>query len=134
MTCLILCGTLGVISTMVSYVCKTATGRFHPSLGAVKQFTYIYYFNKEKDWLILTQDCALSTVRCCHGRPRCSLCKSTRSQVRNNLPSHVHIQCWKCKSKKKRNLLEQMYRNIWSLHLFFFFFYSSTSLHSHAAL
>uniref|UniRef100_A0A8C7Y8N9 rhomboid protease n=1 Tax=Oryzias sinensis TaxID=183150 RepID=A0A8C7Y8N9_9TELE len=24
----------GVISTMVSYVCKTATGRFHPSLGA----------------------------------------------------------------------------------------------------
>ncbi|XP_004079280.1 presenilins-associated rhomboid-like protein, mitochondrial [Oryzias latipes] len=24
----------GVISTMVSYICKTATGRFHPSLGA----------------------------------------------------------------------------------------------------
>ncbi|XP_070829626.1 presenilin-associated rhomboid-like protein A, mitochondrial [Chaetodon trifascialis] len=24
----------GVISTMVSYMCKTATGRFHPSLGA----------------------------------------------------------------------------------------------------
>lgn len=32
----LLCVSAGVISTMVSYMCKTASGRLYPSLGAVR--------------------------------------------------------------------------------------------------
>lgn len=68
------CFFLGVISTMVSYMCKTATRRFYPSLGAVRLLNII----KLKHFSSLTCSLCVSPVRGCDGGARCSLCKGAR--------------------------------------------------------
>lgn len=83
---------------MVSYMCKTASGRLYPSLGAVRQLlksSYSFTQNNYNNPTHLTF--VWSIVRCCHRGPGFSLHNGTTGQIRPSFPPHGHFHSRTCK-------------------------------------